>query len=368
MMDEPTQPGLSPEERERIRYLEYFQKTLVHEGTQDFLAEQKRWFELNRSRLASEFAALAEAQGKVVPALDNPFLTHQDQTEHDSVFTRQIFSPILSKALQVSAKLGYPIRRPVVLANAPSVVVTPAGLPSSDSHMLFIGQGTFSFCNYWAKVFASIFYRAGIVSKEGACGDAVLTAISADSAMLQAVRLVLRYVRSESLVGFGEFSQEKHLFHLRMLLVTATETFVVGHELAHFFLQEQYPELNGIPPGKTLREVELICDAIGFAICSAVGELDDNEASKNLIGPLLLLYALKLSEDAQEILLGITPPISDTHPGLTERIRSLFGFARTVDPTGSLNCSLEEALNYAVIVGGYVKSALQQVKADSSDN
>lgn len=353
---------LTPGEHERLRYLEYFQKMLVRAGTEQFLSEQKQWFHLNRSRLAAEYDAIASGQGDDIPALDNPFLSHQDQTEYDSVFSRQIFAPILSKALHASAKLGYAVRRPVVLANAPGVEPTPAGVPSTDSHMLFVGEGTSSFCNYWAKVFSAVIYKAGTISKQERSGDSVIAAIRTDPVMLQAVRLVLRYVRAESLMGFGEFKQEPHLLPFRAMLVSAMETFIVGHELAHFFLHEQYPEMNGVPPGNKPQEVELLCDAMGFAICSAVGEADDNEVSRHLIGPLLLLYALKLSEDVQSILLNLKPKISDTHPGLAERIQSLFMFAKTADPSGSLAASMEEALDYALIVGAHVKSVLMSVR------
>lgn len=353
------------DEHERLRYIEYFQKKLLREGTEHFLSEQKQWFQLNRSRIAAEYDAIVKSRSDDVSALDNPFLTHQDQTEYDSVFTRLIFEPILSKAHQASSKLGYLIRRPVVLANAPSVEPTPAGVPSTDSHILFIGQGTFSFCNYWAKVFTAAIYTAGTISKQGGSKDSVAAAIGTDPVILQTVRLVLRYVRSESLIGFGKFKEKQHLQPFRVLLVTAMETFIVGHELAHFFLHEKYPELNGVPPGMTPREVELLCDALGFAICAVVGETDKNEVSRHLIGPLLLLYALKLTEDVQNTLLDLRPQISDTHPGLSERIQSLFMFAKTTDPTGSLSSSMEEALGYAVTVGAHVKTILMSIQDES---
>src|SRR5262245_61267740 len=94
----------SLEKQERLRYLEYFQKKLVREGTEHFLLGQKQWFEHNRNRLASEYAAIMARGGNAAPAL-NPFISHQDETEHDSVFARSIFSPILSKALQASSDL-----------------------------------------------------------------------------------------------------------------------------------------------------------------------------------------------------------------------------------------------------------------------
>lgn len=340
----------------------------MREGTEDFLSEQRRWFQLNRHRLAAECAAITKKTKDINPALENPFLVHQDQTAYDSVFAHAIFTPLLSKALAASARLGYPIRRPIVLANAPSVEPTPAGVPSTDCHMLFIGQGTSSFCNYWAKIFSAAIYKAGTVPAQDRCETSIIAAIRSDPVMLQALKLVLKYARSESLMGFGELKQEPHLAPFRLLLVAAMETFIIGHELGHFFLHEQYPELNGVPPNHTLLDVELLCDAIGFAICSAVGDTEENEVSRHLIGPLLLLYALKLSEDAKGILLDLKPQASDTHPGLTERIQGLFKFANTADPSSSLVTTMEEALNYALIVGVHIKTVLKSVRADESND
>lgn len=357
-----------PEESERLRYLEYFQSALVREGTEGLLEEQKQWFQLNRSRLAAEYDAIARARGERVDALNNPFLQHRDRTKYDSVFSHEIFGPILSKSLKAAEKLGYSLRRPVTLANAPSVEPSPVGVPSTDIHLFFIGQGTYNFCNYWAKLFSAAIYRAGLIPANERTLDTLIAAIRSEPIILQALKLVLKYARSESLVGFGEIKQEQPLFNFRMLLVTAMETFIVGHELGHFILHERHPELNGIPPGQSARQVELLCDAIGFAICAAVGDADDNQVSKHLIGPLLLLYALKLNDDCQCMLLGIEQNVSETHPNLTERIRSLFKFSMTADPSGMLTKSMEEALGYALIVGTHVKSVLNSVRDGASSD
>lgn len=337
---------------------------LVREGTEDFLSEQKQWFQLNQSRLAVEYAAAASSRGEVVSTLENPFLTHLDQTKYDSVFTHQIFTPILAKALEASTKLGYPIQRPVVLANSPSIEPTPAVVPSTDRHMLFVGQGTYSFCNYWAKVFSAAIYRAGTVSMQDCSETSIINAIRNDPVMVKAVKLIFRYMCFGSLVGFGEFKQDQHLENFRILLVTSMETFVIGHELGHFFLHEKHSDLNGIPPNHTPHEVELLCDAIGYAICSAVGDAEENDVSRHLIGPLLLLYALKLSEDANCILLNLEPQTSATHPGLSTRIQSLFKFAKIADPSNTLSDAMEEALNYATIMGSYIKTVLISVQSE----
>jgi hypothetical protein len=233
--------------------------------------------------------------------------------------------------------------------------------------MLFIGQGTFSFCNYWAKVFTSIIHSAGTVLAQEADHEAVIEAIRRDPATVQALRLVLRYARAESLVGFGKYAHEKNLVHFRMLLVQAMEMFIVGHELGHFFLEEQYPELNGVPPDLTPHSVELLCDIIGFSVCTADGHESENELSRHLIGPLLLLYALKLSEDVQNTLLNTRQEASDTHPGLAERIQNLFKYARAIDPTGALYSSMEETLDYAAILGAQVKTVISHISDSDSE-
>jgi hypothetical protein len=70
----------------------------------------------------------------------------------------------------------------------------------------------------------------------------------------------------------------------------------------------------------------------------------------------------------QSTLLDLKPQFSETHPGLTERIQSLFMFAKTADPSGFLASSMEEALDYALIIGTHVKSVMMSVQAESGSD
>jgi hypothetical protein len=145
-------------------------------------------------------------------------------------------------------------------------------------------------------------------------------------------------------------------------VLTAMETFIVGHELGHFILHESHPDSNGIPPGKSPLEVELICDSLGLSICATAGEAEGNFSSKHFIGALLFFCALRLCEDAQEILIGAERPVSETHPSTRDRIRHLLEFAQMADPNGELPRYLEESLDYALIIGIHIKSILKNVK------
>ena len=352
------------DEQEELRYIAYFQRQLVREGSEDFLAEQKVWFERNRAQLAADFDAVSKVGGGPVGGVENPFLTHRDATEFDSLYARQIFVPILEKSLQAAAKLGFKIQRPVMFANSPDVEPGACGLPSTDQHTLFIGHGVSTFCNYWSKVFAAAIYDVGSLLPHARTTEAVMESIRSNPILVTALKLVLRYARAESLVGFGELKQEVHLDGFRIEVLRAMETFVVGHELGHFILHEQFPEENGIPPGSSLRDVELICDAYGLWICSEVGEAEGNFSSKHLVGALLFFCALRLCEDGQGILLGVERAESESHPSTKDRIRHLLAFAQQADPSGILLRYLEESLDYALILSLHIKSVLKSVSEE----
>ncbi|KQV96642.1 hypothetical protein [Pelomonas sp. Root1237] len=351
-------------EQEWQRFVAHLQGTLVSEGAEDFLAGQRRWFESNRERLAAKFDDIAASQGGTPNPLNNPFLTFQDQTGYDSVFAKQIFTPILEKALAAARQLGLSIQRPVVLANAPSVEPSPSGWPSADKHILFIGQGTSSFCNYWSKIFAATIYAIAKIPEAERSSEAAILAVRDAAVILPGIKLLMRYVRSDSMLGFGEFKQDSRLDFHRLEICRSMETFIVGHELGHFILHERHPETNGVPPGMTLKEMELGCDALGFAICRAVGDAERSETSRHLIGPALLFYALRLCDDVGYMVLEQPSSESETHPSPQERIQDLFSYAEMVAPAGDLVVPIEEALDYAIVLGSQVKVALFRASAE----
>lgn len=354
------------DEKERIRYIEYFQQQLVREGTEEFLEGQKRWFHANREALAAKYEALGQVPDGQIYGLENLIRTHQDATEFDSFFSQQIFSPLLSKALAVSAQLGFPLQFPVTFANSPAVEPSAAGVPSTESHMLFIGQGTSSFCNYWSKVFSAVAFRSGQLAPHERTPTNISEALREDPILVQATKLALRYAMSDSLVGFGELIQDENHLNFRIQLVTSMEVFVVGHELAHFTFHERHPESIGLPPGMACRDLEMHCDAMGLAICSAYGVKEVNQLALRFIGPLWFFYALHLCEETQTILLNQPPRVSATHPTIKERIRFIFDFANLANMDPSVRQSMEEALELAIIVGVHVKTVARAIRDDIS--
>jgi hypothetical protein len=189
------------DEQENLRYVAYFQRQLVREGSERFLVEQKAWFERNRSRLAAEYDSITKVRQLSLGADGNPYITHRDSTEFDSLTARQIFMPILEQALRAAAELGYPIKRPVTFANSPGIEPDARGLPSTDRHILFIGQGISVFCNYWSKVFAAAIHGVGSLPVHERSTESAMESIRSNPIMVTAMKLVLRYARFESLVG-----------------------------------------------------------------------------------------------------------------------------------------------------------------------
>ncbi|MCU7374872.1 hypothetical protein PEC18_29485 [Paucibacter sp. O1-1] len=346
------------DEQEWLRYVTYLQASLVTADTEEFLAGQRVWFESNRTRLVAKFDEIVMSEGGTPNPLNNPYVTYQDRTGYGSIFAQQIFSPILERSLRAASQLRFSLQQPVVLVNAPNVDPSPSGLPSTDKHILFIGQGTSSFCNYWSKIFAATIDAIAKIPEAERNDAALILAVRGAPIIAPAIELLLRYVRSDSVLGFGELKHDPRLDAYRLELCNSMETFIVGHELGHFLLHERYPETNGVPPGKTLKEMELHCDALGFAICGAVGNAEGDETSVHLIGPLLLFYALHLCDDIGHMVLERPPSTSETHPSNRERMHQLFSFADMVAPGGHLWGPLEEALSYASVLGSQVRLAL----------
>lgn len=106
---------------EKQRYVEYFQRQLVREGSEDFLNGQKHWFESNRLLIAEKFLALNRKDGSAPKKWADAVIAHEDSGEHDFCFSHQIFEPLLAKTLEICSKAGFSPQLPVRFANSPAV-------------------------------------------------------------------------------------------------------------------------------------------------------------------------------------------------------------------------------------------------------
>jgi hypothetical protein len=106
--------------------------------------------------------------------------------------------------------------------------------------LLFIGPGTFFFCNYWAKVVTSVVTAipfAHGLEKVAVAEDVQKILRFNPSGVALAGRLALHYGAFGTAIGFGEVHAPNLAY--RVHLLHAMETFAVAHEYSHFVAEEQ---------------------------------------------------------------------------------------------------------------------------------
>lgn len=352
------------EDQERERYIEYLQGKLVREGSEEFLKGQKEWFEKNREKIAQRYEEIRSPTGRFGRDLVAATLAHSDRGEYDSFVSHRIFEPLLAKVLAISKEMGYTPKLPVRFANSPGIEPSPAALPSTSEHVLFAGQGTFAFCNYWAKVFSTAIAEISEMPKRmRRSTPEVLAKLRDGQVLIDATRLAVRYAMTESLAGFGKLEQRPDLHVMRVLLVNAMEVFIVAHEVAHFVAHEEHPETLGIAPGSTSKQHELECDAFALAVCTQYGVQENNAFSFQLVGPLLFFYALRICERTKTVLTGELTKPSESHPATEDRFKYALEFLRSVGAKKEILISVNFAVETAMIIGTQVQLIAENVAA-----
>ena len=230
--------------------------------------------------------------------------------------------------------------------------VSPAARPQSGTHLLFIGRGTSSFCNYWAKAICDLVY--GALSREPIKQfqsiEEVTGAINQNpSSTATSARLAIYHVIFGTLIGFGEVVQPPEYRALRGELLGAMETFVVAHEYAHFVAEERIPKFQGQLNIETSHELEMFCDELGLKICREIGNQNDSFFEFTGVGAVIFLRtvelcrAVKAEVERFEARIGLRES-NDSHPETTDRINAIKNHIR--DKT---------ALDQKEVVGNFVE-------------
>ncbi|TBU71639.1 hypothetical protein [Phytopseudomonas daroniae] len=296
--------------------------------------------------------------------LAEALLAHEDQGEYDDFFAKQIFEPLVKEALEICEANGIALKNPVKFVNSPGLDPSPTALPSSGEHLIFAGQGTSAFCNYWSKIFSSAIAEISeLPTEERSSSEAVIQKLREGHILVDAARLALRYALFNSVLGFGRVEQPRELFGPRVMLVSAMEIFAIGHEIGHFLAHEAYPDASGISPEQDSKTHELECDAVGLAISTAYGVRNGNSFAFQLIGPLLLFYALRICEQVKSILIDEPPTPSESHPSHEERFKYALNFLYKAGATEDIKESVHFALDVAMHVGSQVQMIAKDLKA-----
>jgi hypothetical protein len=354
-------------DRENQRYIEYFQRQLALEGADNFWQGQNEWFEKNRSAIAERCLSFSREAGDRLQVLAESVLAHENQDEYENFFAKQIFEPLVQDALEICEQNGIAPRNPIRFVNSPGLDPSPVALPSTAEHLLFAGQGTFAFCNYWSKVFSSAIAEvAELPTEERSSPEAAIEKLRQGRVLQDATELAIRYAECDSLLGFGRIEQPSELLAFRVMLLNAMEIFAIGHEIGHFLAHESHPETSGIRPGQDFKAHEIECDVIGLAISTAYGVREGNPFAFQLIGPLLLFYALRTCEEVKLILFDEEPSPSDTHPSHEERFKHTLDFLYEAGASEHIKASVHFVLDVAMYVGSQVQMIVRDLKTHAS--
>lgn len=327
---------------EQQRYLNYLQKQLIQENSEPVLEEKKQWFIQFRKDYLSALKNNKIKSHNQIRLIEENLISHQDKTENDCFFASNIFGPLLDDLLILFKEAEIAPKNPVEFANSPSLSPSPTVYPSEGTHYLFAGEGTFCYCNYWAKIFSSLLDKisskpSSILSKEQLNKD-----LAGLPTVKRAKELSVYFSIYGSLIGFGKVKQEENNLGVRVLLLQAMEAFVISHEIAHFSMHEIYPETGGVAEDESEKDLESNCDTLGLAISTAYGNKKENPYAFQFLGALVFFYSLKISYAVKEVIFGCKPEKSDSHPTLDERIDSVFLFASEVSQQSLLITNMNE--------------------------
>ena len=356
---------MNDSDNEIQRYINHLQSSLVRDGSEEFLLGKKQWFEKNRESIAQNFMRMNPSNH--TDKLAASLLDHTDQGEYDDFFSRQIFEPLLTKVMAIASQHGLAPKLPVHFANSPNIEPSPAALPSNSEHILFAGQGTFSFCNYWAKVFSTAIFEVTSLSKNKKNKknkkSEIIDKLQSSHVIKDAALLATCHAFTGSLVDFGKLEQPAMLNKLRVELLTAMEVFIIAHEISHFIAHEEFPDTGGIEPGSNNKEHEIECDEIALAICTTFGVQENNPFSFQLIGPLLFFYALKICENTRVTITGHKQTPSESHPTHNDRIHFTFNYLKKVGASSKILDSASCCLSIAEIIEIQVQLIMENIRS-----
>lgn len=154
--------------------------------------------------------------------------------------------------------------------------------------------------------------------------------IRASSLIPLATSLAIWYALNDTLLGYGKLNRDEKFTTLRVLLLNAMDVFVIGNEIALLSFHPSHLETFGVPPGQSVKELEMGCESIGLAVCTVYG-IEEKNFCKNFFGATRCFYGVHLCDIVKEIIMGKSSMQSDTHPAIVECIENIFSFVKKAE-------------------------------------
>jgi hypothetical protein len=312
--------NLNHEKDDLHRYIESLQRQLHTPGWEEFhdLNRMKDWFAKNGDKFDGDMAPQYGDTCSPTAHIEKLIRSFEAKTEFDSPCTEATFAPILKEVNLAAEQIGIRVKRPIHIVTSTNVAPSPAIRPTKGPHFLFIGLGTSSFCNYWAKAFAAV---VKAIAKDNPDQqftniEQIQGALKPDpSGVILAARLAFAYGAYGSVIGFGQVIQPASYLSYRLQVLRAMEVFVVSHEFAHLVAEERLPKFQGVLGTETSRELEYFCDHLALQISRHYANHEDNFLAFTGMGAILFFRAMEMSEFAREKLAAVHKSSLPTQPG-----------------------------------------------------
>lgn len=313
------------------RYIHYLQKQLLTEGYEDC------FIKLGNIKDSSNLNIYLQRWNELYPNVDLDHILQkirnfQPTTIYDDFFAKEYYSEKLKAIEIVLARLNIQLTRKLTIETSTSSSPTPFARATDGDHILFIGRGTMSFCNYWAKALTAIVmeYSSNTTSRIESRIQIIDCFKKNPSLIIICANLALRYSFTSSLIGFGPLEIPQNHMPYRHELLEAMETFVMCHEISHFIAEEKLgQDYKGILTPEKSIQLELFCDELGLQICRELDK-DTNWLSFCGIGALAYFGTFNLVEEVRELVSAKYPSkefirntSNSTHPDTTLRIEFL---------------------------------------------
>lgn len=328
-------------EDDYYRYIEYLQRqTLDEDWSPAFDSSKwKSWIVKNRARLKKMAQCTLGADGpSLVADLERSVHEFKPTTAFEMPTTKAIFEPVLAEVTKAAATIGINPVRSIEIVTSTDSCASPASRPTTADHLLFVGLGTSSFCNYWSKCVTAVTMAMprAIGFKRVDSGTDLERVFRKDpSGIFLAARLCLYYAAFGTMIGFGEVQQPENYLPYRLQLLHAMEVFAVAHEHAHFIAEERIEQYTGSLDPSQSQQLEFFCDELGLAISRECGSAGNNYLSFTGIGALVFFRAIQLCESVRDVLVNSgtegmhQPKTTNSHPSAEERIIAIKSQVRT---------------------------------------